>query len=388
MAQERKKITFFISSFRAGGGEGAMIDIANALSRRNYNISFLAFVSIGEYYSRVDKNIKITAFNSRRMLLSLPKIVFYLRKEKPDLVITVDEHASIYILIAKKIAGVQTRIILRVGTTYSRLFSVYKGIKNKSLPYFIRWLYKYADGVIAVSKGIADDIISVASLMPERVVTIYNPKQLNLIKEQMSEKIEHPWIENKEIPIIITAGRFRVPKNYELLIRAFAIISKNIPSRLIIVGKGRDGEKLKDLVTMLNCGDKVSFPGFTDNPYAWMSKADIFVLPSLWEGMPNALLEAMACGIAVISSDCSSGPREILAPNTDYRFRLKEGVEYAQYGVLTAVNDEKSLVQAMTKLLTDNELRAKYASLSSDRIKDFDSNKIIDEYAHALGLIN
>ena len=136
----------------------------------------------------------------------------------------------------------------------------------------------------------------------------------------------------------------------------------------------------------LNCENCVSLPGYSDNPYSYMGKADLFVSASLWEGMPNVVLEALVCGLPVISSDCSSGPREILAPDTDYRIRIKEGVEYAKYGVLTPVGDEEALVEAMTKMLGDGDLRAKYSSLSKERIKDFDSNKIINEYASALGL--
>lgn len=312
-----------------------------------------------------------------------------MRRERPEVMLALDEYTHLLALLARFLSGARTRIILRIGNMLTELFKRYHDQKSKIvLPFLIRKLYKGADGIIANSRGVADDSIKVTGIDKNKVSVISNPKNIGFIRSLAKESVGHVWLEQKTLPIVITVGRLRVQKNLPLLISAFAKVAEEIPSRLIIVGAGREEGRLRDFIRSVHAENNVSLTGYMDNPHAFTGKSDIFVSTSLWEGMPNSALEAMACGLPIIASDCSSGPREILAPDTDYRFRLKKGIEYAKYGVLTAVNDEDALVQAMMKLLSDAELRAKYASLSKERVKDFDSEKIIGEYALALGLNN
>lgn len=363
-----------------------MIDLANGFAERGYAVDLVVLKPVGQYAEQVDARVRVVSLDARRIILSLPKFVSYLRREPPEVLLALDEYTHLLALFARKISRAQTRIFLRVGNMFSELFTHYQGWKNKTLPFFVQKFYKYADGIIANSHGVADDIIKVTGIDKNKVSVIYNPKNLEFIRTRSQEEVGHIWLARKTVPVIIAVGRLRVQKNFPLLIRAFVRVVRNIPSRLIIIGGGREEERLRALLRELDCEDIVSLPGYQDNPYAYMSKADLFVSASLWEGMPNTILEALVCGLPVIASDCDSGPREILAPDTDYRFRLKSGIEYAKYGVLFAVNDENALVEAMTKLLRDTALRREYASRTSERIKEFDSQKILDDYARALGI--
>ncbi|MBX4216111.1 glycosyltransferase, partial [Candidatus Parcubacteria bacterium] len=333
MENNGKKIAFCVSSFRAGGGERMLVDLANEFSRRGYGVDMVALSNVGEYSDQLDPSVNKVVLKARRMFLSLPGLIRYLSRERPIAMVTLDEHTSIYALIARFLSRAPTRIVPRVGTTYSKLFA-FRGMRERHRLWLMRFLYKRADRIIAVSKGVADDVASFLGVPQEKIVTVYNPKSLAFIEARGSVPPPHPWLSDTSSPVIMAAGRFRHPKNYQMLVRAFASVRKTVPARLILVGKGRDEEELKKLVRELHCERDVLFPGYAENPYAWIRRADVFVSTSVWEGMPNALLEAMACGVPVISSDCDSGPREIIAPDTDYRKRITQGVEYAKYGVL------------------------------------------------------
>lgn len=388
-AHGQTKIVFFISSFRAGGGEKQMIEIANTFADRGYEVDLLVLKQAGDLERIVGGKVRVFSLDSRRIVFSLPKLMSYFRKRKPNALLSVDEHTHILSIIAKMFTMSPVRIVLRVGNMLSILESHYVG-KSKILPFLNRRLLKRANLIIANSRGVADDLISVTGISLGRVVVILNPKPLGEILEKAREPLKDEWFLNKESPVIVAVGRLRVQKNFQLLIRAFAKLPKELNARLVIVGGGREEQRLKKLAEDLLCAERVHFTGYVPNPYPYMTQADLFVATSLWEGLPNAVIEALVCGAPTIASDCSSGPREILAPDTDYRKRLVKGhgIEYAKYGVLFAVDDEDALVEAMTKMLGDAPLRAKYSALSKERAEAFDSEYIVDEYARALGLNN
>jgi len=382
---QKNKIAFFLSSFRAGGGEKQMVLIANTFVGQGYRVDLLVLKPVGDLAGSVDSRVRVISLDAGKVLFSFPNLVSYLRRERPRAILSLDEYTHAMALVAKLF--VRVRVVLRIGNMLSVLAEHYEG-KAKVLPFITRPLFKRADAVIANSHGVADDFIAVSGIEASRVTVIHNPKSCEEILTKAEEPVEYDWLAHKTQPVIIAVGRLRTQKNYPLLIRAFAKLVRDIPSRLIIVGQGREKDRLQALIKSLGCDDSVALVGYADNPYAWMKKADIYAASSLWEGLPNALLEAMVCGVPVIAADCASGPREILAPDTDYRKRLSvgEGVEYAHYGALYAVNDESALEEALKKYLTDHEMAKKYGAVSVDRSKDFDAYGIVKEYARVLGV--
>jgi len=287
-------------------------------------------------------------------------------------------------LFAKIIARVPTVVAFRIGSVFSVLLDRYYA-KESLVPFLVRRFFKKTDVVIANSKGVADDLCRMTGIERNKVKVIFNPKKIDDILKKSKEPIAEGIIMSDKLPQIVAVGRLRILKNFPLLIQAFAKVAKNIPARLVIVGGGKP-EDLQELAHTLGVEDLISFTGHTDNPHAYVSRADVFVSTSLLEGLPNSLLEAMICSVPIISSDCNAGPREILAPDTDHGKRLEKGIEYAKYGVLTAINDEAALVEALTKMLSDPAMRARYASLSKERRVDFEFDKILDEYEKALGI--
>lgn len=361
-----------------------MIAVGNELAERGHAVEFVVLKRVGDYESHIDSRARIVALDAWRMLFSLPKLVSYLRRERPEVLLATDEYTHLLALLARPLAGVRTRVVLRIGNMFSELYARYSGLKRALTYALMRFLYRYADAVIANSKGAADDIRALAGVPSSRVAVVLNPKDLDGIRALAEKPVTHPWLESKDIPVALAGGRLREQKNLPFLIRAFVQVARETPARLIIIGKGREEGKLRALIEELHAGDIVSLAGYQDNPYAWMEKCDFFVTASLWEGMPNTLMEAMVTGLPVIASDCPSGPRELLAPESDYRARLAAGIERAPYGILTAVSDEEALVEALRALLVDRALRADYARQSRIRAEDFNARAIVSEYERVL----
>lgn len=381
-----KKIAIFLSSFRAGGGERNMVNLANGFIDDGFNVDMLVIKPVGQYKDQVDKRINIVSLDAGKIIFSLPKLISYFKKEKPDIILATDEFSQILSIMARYFSKVNIKIAFRMGNMFSILFSRYKGIKQGIIiPFIAKKIYKYADIFIANSFGVADDVSKMFNVPIGKIRVINNPKDIEDMREKSKQKTNHPWLEKKSTQIILSSGRLREQKDLPTLLKAFAKVRNKIPVRLIFVGIGREQKRLEMLVDDLNLNEFVSFSGFTDNPYAFMSKSDVFVTTSLWEGFSNSLQEAIVCGMPVIATDCSSGPREMLAPNTDPLYRTKEGIEYAEYGVLVPAGDVEQVAIALEKLLTDSELRMKYKEKSLKRGNDFNFKEIFNKYKSAMG---
>jgi glycosyltransferase involved in cell wall biosynthesis len=216
-----------------------------------------------------------------------------------------------------------------------------------------------------VSEGIKSNLISDFGIMPEKVQTIYNPIDLSRINALISDSPEHPFFRDQK-PIVIAMGRLTAQKGFNILLKGFRRVISEIDVRLIIMGEGPQRAYLENMIRDLGITDKVYLAGFQRNPYAFLAYSDIFVLSSHYEGLPMAILEAMACGIPVISTDCRSGPREIL--------------QNGQCGILVPVNNETALADAITRLLKDREQREVFTKRGKERMKDFTVNEIVRQY--------
>jgi glycosyltransferase involved in cell wall biosynthesis len=386
MSHATQKVAVFLSSYRAGGGEKQLIDIANALAAQGHKVDLLVLKPVGPYKSLLSPALGVVSLDGRRMILSLPPLAAYMRRERPRVLLATDEYTSLLALMARALVRGRTRIVLRMGNMFSELFARYEG-KSKLMPFLIRRLYKKADAMIANSQGVARSVMAVCGIPAERMHVIFNPKDIAKITALAAEPAPHPWLAVEHIkPAVVWFGRLREQKNLPLLLRAFAALQSKVESRLLIVGSGREEGRLHALATQLGIQERVHFEEYKENPYAWVAKADVFVLSSLWEGLPNALIEALVCGVACVATDCDSGPREILAPDTDPFKRIKSGVEWARFGALVPVEGTAELTEALETLLTYGPKRAQYAKAALERAHDFDSAGIIDRYAQVLGV--
>jgi glycosyltransferase involved in cell wall biosynthesis len=226
----------------------------------------------------------------------------------------------------------------------------------------VRLWYGRADAVVAVSKGVADELAALGEVPREKVHVIHNPIDSGRIIRQAEAQPEHPWFQPGQPPVLLAAGRLHPQKDYPTLLRAFASLRKARKLRLAILGEGRERPRLEQLIGDLGIGEDVRLLGFQQNPFAFMARAAVFVLSSAWEGLGNVLIEALACGCPVVSTDCPHGPSEIL--------------EKGRYGALVPVGDPQELAHAIVAALE----RPADARAGVERARAFDIQNIAEQY--------
>jgi glycosyltransferase involved in cell wall biosynthesis len=413
----KKKVMFIIPHLGSGGAERVVANLCNGLA--DYERIVLIFENIIKY----NVDARIISINSPatqnlfKKLLNSPVRYLKIRKLKeeikPDFVVSLLEPANLFNVLTK-ISSQKTILSFRSNYTATLQENPFFGggitrsILKTIYTLALKTIYNRADLLVALSKGVAEDLIRNYGINSNKVKVIYNPYPIDEIRELAKE----PLGNHEEIfkhPVLITAGRLTKPKGQWYLIRVFkALKEKHKDLKLVILGEG----ELKDYLVGLSeelglktyVWDKdelsesfdVYFLGFQNNPFKFMARSKLFVFPSLWEGFPNALVEAMACGVSVISSDCRSGPREILAPNTDFNYQTQKP-EFAEYGVLMPVFEvkyksaeeplgEKEMmwVETVDKLLEDESLRKNYSEKAKQRAEDFRIEKIVQEWRDVL----
>ncbi len=407
-----RRILFIIPTLAKGGAERVLATLVNNIEGLEKDI--VIFENKIDY--EVKGNIISLNITSSENIMKKTKN-FYLRWKLLRKLKFNDYIASISLLENANILNILSRlsekVIISVRSDIIKTFEkdpfLLTGFRRKILvngyKLLIKFLYPRADIIVAVSEGVKESLIKLG-IPEERIKVIYNPYPIEEIKGKAKEPVEEVF---KRAQYIVTTGRLTKQKGQWYLLRIFREIKKCYPDlKLLILGEGElkdylvnlsEGLCLKTYVRgrdSLNEGYDVYYMGFQKNPFKYLSKAKLFIFPSLWEGFPNALVEAMACGVPAISSDCRSGPREILAPDTDFRYETNKP-EFAKYGVLMPVfrdkfldvneslsEKEKMWVEAIKKLLRDDELREKYSQLAEKRAYDFHINKIIAQWEEIL----
>jgi glycosyltransferase involved in cell wall biosynthesis len=326
----------FVPSLDAGGAERAALKLAEGLAHRGFDVDLVLAAAKGPRLVEIPPGVRVVDLNARRVLSCLPGLVRYLRREKPDALTSVLDHANVVALWARKLAGYPGRVVVVEQNTLSEAARHGKSRRDRMMPRIVRRFYPWADDVVAVSAGVADDLVRIASLRPERVRVIFNPIVTEDVARMARSPVDHPWFADGS-SVFVAAGRLRPQKDFVTLLHAFARLRARRPARLLILGEGPERGALEALVAQLDLTRDVSLPGSTTNPYAYIARATAFVLSSRWEGLPTVLIEALSCGVPVIATDCPSGPREILADG--------------RHGMLVAVGDADALALAMNAAL-------------------------------------
>lgn len=316
-----------------------------------------------------------------------------IKKEKFDIIISFMERANIFNLT---LVGNHRRIL--TVHNYLKRNLIENGFLRRIFTKIFYTLFLHrADQVFCVSKVSMDDFANTFHIKPDKLGVIYNPCDIEQIQSLAQEPIEAQYHKLFEGNVIINVGRFHKQKGQWYLIRAFKEVLKTIPDvRLVFLGTGELQSYAEKLASDLGITDKVHFLGFQQNPLKFVSQATVFAFPSLWEGFPVALVEALICKVAVVAADCKSGPRELLAPNTNPS-HVAQGIEQSEYGVLTPpfdgefkdadsplAKEELILADALLLLLQDNSLRERYKQASCQRIEVFRTDRIVQEWMSLL----
>jgi len=361
---DRPRIGVFVSFSGTGGVERMVLNLGEGLVALGCRVELLQIKAHSQHLEQLPSMVHIRKLNAEHTLTSLPALVRYLKTERPDALLAAKDRANQVAVLASKISGVPTRVVVRMGTTVSAALAG----KNRWRKLFwylpMRLIYRNADAVVAVSQGVARDMARITGLPTSAIRIIPNPVITPRIFRMAREPVTHPWLVNGGEPVIVGIGRLTRQKDFPTLIRAFAAVRRKLPCRLIILGEGKDRGSLEHLTKQLSLSEQIDMPGFVENPYAYLKRAALFVLSSAWEGSPNALTEALALGVPVVATDCPSGPREI----------LKEGA----IGRLVPVGDPDALAAAMLATLSappdetllKSAVREYTAEVSSQRYLD------------------
>ncbi len=369
----KKKISILVNDLNSGGAERVVSILLDTLQSR-YDITLFMMHNIIFY--NIPKDIKIVVVGNSKLedsgvikLLKLPLIAWQYRKLNRESSVSLSflSRAN-YINIFAKLFGMRGKIIVSERAMPSLQYrGSLQGYINRVL---IRLLYNRADRVFANSKGNALDLIENFKIKDVRV--IYNIFNINRI---INLSNRYAILDSSRFNFI-TIGRLDEGKNHKLLIDAI----REIDANLYIIGDGVLRDDLVEHIINLGLEDRVFMLGKEKNPYKYLSKADSFVFASNREGFPNVLVEALACGLPIISTDCKSGPREILAPDTNENFQLNRKIEIAKYGILTPINSINKIREAMRTIIDNKKLREEYRKKAKERAMEFNKNRIIDKF--------
>ena len=380
----KPKLLIFINTLQSGGAERVVSLLLEHL-KNDFEIHLALYSNIVEY--KVPPEIKILNLQQPLVqdktirFLKLPyiswKVYHYCKKNNINISVAFLYRPCYINAFMKSIWRYKGHVIMCERTHQTTMQQSHSSIYRMFSKFMVMYSYKRADLVLANSYAMQTDLVENFKIKtPVRV--IYNPIDLNFIKTHINEPTE--FVFEKNIFHFVNVGGFRKEKNHLLLIQAFFIL-KNLPCKLLIVGGGVMENELKQKVHDLGFMEKVIFCGFDKNPFKYVYRSDCFVLSSDVEGFPNVLIEALACGKPVISTDCSSGPRELLAPASDLHHRAINNYEIGEYGLLTPVNDVAALAAAMKKMYEDESLRKSYELKAAKRAEQFDVDEI-KQYFH------
>ena len=343
---------------KGGGVQRGRVTIANALAARGVQVICVMPEAEGPFLERLSKEVALVGLGTRAPVLLVLRLARWLRQARPVAMIASQQHAIVAALWARRLAGVEVAIAAIQHNTLSELC-------QQSRRRAIRWLlpraarrfFRWADQLCAVSRGVAEDLARVTGIPIHDIKVVYNPTVTPELIAQAGQPSGHPWLDAKDRPVVLGVGSLIPLKDFGTLIRAFGRVRGARPARLIILGEGPERQKLETLVGELGVAADVALPGFHPNPYAFMARADVFAVSSRVEGMPNAIIEALACGCPVVSTDCPSGPAEIL--------------ENGRFGRLVPMGDEAVLADAIAAALDApvdrDELRRRAADFSVER---------------------
>ena len=340
-----RHITIFIPSFRGGGAERAMINLANGLCesylRRGIKIqvSLLVVDDSGDYRDEVNPLVPLRSLSRSRALWSFFGLIKFYNVQRPDVVISSMPHLNVLATFARGFSTTRPKIIVTERNTYSELRK-HGSYKDRFLHMFVKRSYLSAEAIVAVSEGVADDLCLQFSFERKDIHVIYNPVVTDQIFERLAgdvdPRISHDLIMSK---FVIAMGSLEERKGFDTLIRAFYAVTKTDDSvNLVILGEGSKRRELESLIARLRLQTRVFMPGFVTNPFPILKNAQVFVLSSVVEGLPNVLIQAMACGVPVVATDCPSGPQEIL--------------EGGKWGYLVPVGDANSMASAILEQLS------------------------------------
>jgi glycosyltransferase involved in cell wall biosynthesis len=374
------RVAFLLDNLAGGGAEQVIINLAGEFARRGHPVDLLVCSMEGALQEKIPAGVNViqlapspavvgvlkslfkdfasalplirSALNDR----GLPKpyrwlgtLAVYLKQKQPAILLANLPKANVTAVLAARLAGVNTRVVVSVQNhlrAYDAQVEGRKAGRVRPLRPLMQYCYRLAGGVVAASEGVATDASTYLGIPMKHLTPIYNPVITAQVRELCNSRPGHPWFDDKSVPVLLAVGRLVGQKDFPLLLRAFAELRKRQPARLVILGGDSrsksqlaHGDELLQLAEQLGVAEDFAMPGFQRNPYAWLNSSQVFVLSSRFEGFGNVVAEALFCGCQVVSTDCPSGPAEILA--------------HGEFGRLVPLGDQAALSDALVQALAE-----------------------------------
>lgn len=364
MSDERLSVSLFLPSLAIGGAEKVLLNVSEVLADQNHDVEFVLVNAEGGFLDDVPSGVSITELGASRVLTATPGLIKHLRESDPDVLLSTTQPANVISLWATLTPGVTTRHIVRVARPESVAAVVENNTRKDRLTATLaRWFYPFADDVVAISNGVADDVLENTRVDEKDLHIIYNPVVDDEMAEKADEPVDHPHFA-RDGDVILGVGRLVDQKGFPTLIRAFERLRKNRDMKLVIVGDGPLRTQLEELIAELGLENHVDLPGFSDNPYKYMKQADVFVNSAKHEGFGNVIVEAMACGTPVVATDCPGAPNEIL--------------DGGEFGELVPVGDEAKMAEGITRALDSKTNSESLIDRANDFHVEINTNKYAD----------
>ncbi len=327
-------IAFYMHDLSGGGVERMRLSLIAELRGRGLAVSLIVGRRQGALASQVPADLDVVELGCTGVLASALALARVLRRTRPDVLVASLDHNNIAAMLAGMLASTGTRVVVCQHNALSAELSV--GWKYRVVPWLYWLLQSRAHGIVAVSRGVADDLAHVAGIPRGRITAIYNPVIGPDFAARAAGPAPHPWLADHATPVFVFAGRLTAQKDPLLLLQAFSLLRQSTQARLILLGEGLLLATLQAEAARLGLAEQVLFAGFQANPLPWIAHATGLVLASRYEGLGNVLVEALACGTPVVATDCPHGPAEILADGA--------------FGALVPVGEAALLADAMARM--------------------------------------
>lgn len=362
-ATRARRIAVFVPTLGGGGAERAMLNLSGGLAVRGHDVRLVLRRAEGPYLKLVPPDVTVVDLAARRLLSAAPALRRWMAAERPDVLLSTMAYTNAMAVLVTRAMRGRPVVVLNEQVNLTRWINGAEGsARDRLMPLMLRATYGSADAVTAASDGVARDVEQLAGMARGRVEVIANPVVTPDIASRAAEPVDEPWLAPGAPPVILAIGRLTPQKDFPTLLRAFALLRDRPTTRLLILGEGPDRAALEARARELGVADRVRMPGFVDNPFAYLARARLFVLSSEYEGFGNVVAEALAVGTPVVSTDCESGPAEIL--------------ENGRHGRLVRVGDAGGMAAAIRCVLDEPARREALAA----RAAAFSPGAIAAEY--------
>ncbi len=369
----RPRIALFLPSLDGGGAERSFVELANCFASMGARVDLVLASATGPYVAEISPHVRTIDLGCDRILKSIPGLVAYLHRERPDAIVSGLDMANVAAMIACTLTGHRSRAVLTQRATLRDCWRLGRPRTHRAWLAMLKVGYSLARLIISNSHAASDDLHEGFGIPRNRLAVIHNSVDLARIEKLAAEDPGHPWAAPSAQPLILSVGSLTPRKDFPTLLRAFAIVRKSRNCNLVVLGEGTERPMLERLAREIGIANAVQFPGFDSNPFRWMARARVLASSTLAEGCPNVIQQALACGTSVVATDCPGGTSEIL--------------EGGRWGRLVPVRDPQAMALALIEALDDTappEVRRRAADFEPISNAEQYLQLVVPEFAERL----